>query len=544
MTVTANPSVAVPGYFSGRLTATGGNVAVQTALGMVFEPESYGTTVRVISRTGHFFGAFGWAVNTVTGMAYNTSYDDNGVAVARLPKGRYDFNAFDLSDDPNNAERPSSGTLVSRTNVEVGTDTTVTLDARPGKPADFVVDQPGVKHKFSTVGQLSGAQGTGGVIVLIRGATSQAYAVPTEKVTDHNYLYFIRENLVGDGSVFFLADLEEGRIPAEPRKRVRTHELARVDTRYHHQGERPESNHFKFTFSRFGRPGTGEVFEFLQVPVPSRRVEYYTAETGVTFVQLLGLDSPESSGYEWHESLQSFRPGHYLAGWNRAPLGPAFGDPSEDWGVIRDGKKLNVLVSLLAGSDPTQVTSAASPEDGMRGTTTLSRNGVVIGTSDEPGFGQFDIPDSAGTYELRATATRVVPWSVIGTAADIKWTFREPGAGAAAKPLPLLVVRAVGDVDEFGRAPAGRNFSLVLQAQRQPGAPTSRLASLKVETSFDDGMTWRDAPSGYFGDVGYTQIRHPAGNGFVSLRITARDANGSTVVQTVTRAYQIVSAAK
>jgi hypothetical protein len=98
----------------------------------------------------------------------------------------------------------------------------------------------------------------------------------------------------------------------------------------------------------------------------------------------------------------------------------------------------------------------------------------------------------------------------------------------------LLVVRAVGRVDDQGRAPAGCFFPLKLVVQRQPGAPAVPLAPVRVEVSFDDGATWRVAPGG----TDQVVVHHPAAAGFVSLRITARDIRGNSVVQTVIRAYQ------
>jgi hypothetical protein len=163
----------------------------------------------------------------------------------------------------------------------------------------------------------------------------------------------------------------------------------------------------------------------------------------------------------------------------------------------------------------------------------------VLGTSDQPGIGQFAIPDSPGRYTLRATATRAELWSAIGTRANVSWTFREPGAGAPARPLPLFVVRAAGAVDAQGRARAGGPYPLTLSAQGQPGNAAVRLAALKVEVSYDDGTTWSAAPTRFTGDRGVAVLQHPAGDGFASLRIFARDCAGNTVSQTVVRAYQI-----
>jgi hypothetical protein len=125
--------------------------------------------------------------------------------------------------------------------------------------------------------------------------------------------------------------------------------------------------------------------------------------------------------------------------------------------VLRAGDQLVAVVTLLSGNDPNQSTLPPFSETGE---TTLSRDGTALGTSPLAGIGVFPIPDSPGTYTLRGTASRAVPWSVIGTSADVTWTFDEPGAAAPAAPLPLLVIRASGDVESrTGRRPASRSGS-------------------------------------------------------------------------------------
>lgn len=52
--------------------------------------------------------------------------------------------------------------------------------------------------------------------------------------------------------------------------------------------------------------------------------------------------------------------------------------------------------------------------------------------------------------------------------------------------------------------------------------------------SYDDGATWVVAPV----VKGAAVVRHPQGQGFVSLRATASDTAGNTVTQTVIHAYR------
>ncbi|HVQ91432.1 MAG TPA: hypothetical protein VMU51_10390, partial [Mycobacteriales bacterium] len=276
------------------------------------------------------------------------------------------------------------------------------------------------------------------------------------------------------------------------------------------------------------------VFQIYRYPLPVRRTEFYTADPQVSWQHLLAVLATDESDGEVHTSIRSYRPGRYSADWNAAPLGPAFGDPGDGWGVTRVGDQLQVAVPLLSGADPGQYTS---PPGAMTGTTTLSRDGVELGTSPAAGFGAFPIPGEPGRYTLRCTASRVVPWSVVGTAADVTWTFQEAGGAAAATP-PLFVIRAVGPVDLADRAQAGAGYRLSLLAQQQPGAPPVQLAALGVEASVDDGVSWHRVPTVHGRGSGLAVLRNPAG-AFVSLRVAARDVAGNTVTQTVLRAYQV-----
>jgi hypothetical protein len=543
--VTVDTGAAGAGQFGGRLTAAAAGVSVQTALAAFLEPESYDLTVRLVSRTGHFDTGLAQSVNVETGQAYGIRpFNAAGTAVVRLPRARYDVNAFDVSTDPANQSQPSAVTLMSRPGLRLDRDTTVTLDATAGQPVRAVVDRSDAKLQFGELG-LASANPAGDrttALSWFAHPNQQIYAVPTRgPVTDHPYAFFFRASLAavplaGDPAfVYQLAFLEPGRIPV-PTFPAHNRDLATVDARYHNQNAAGEA--LRGDYPRLSAPGANiGIFELNHHTLPSRRIEYYTADADVTWQHILAVIATDLSDAEIHFSIRSYRPGTYESAWNRAPLGPAFGDPADGWGVARAGDQLAVAVPLLSGNDPDQYTS---PPAAMTGTTELSRDGVVLGTSPAPGFGAFAIPDSPGTYTLRCTATRVVSWSVIGTGAEVVWTFHEPGAAAPPAPLPLFVVRARGDVDDQDRAPAGRPYRLFLMAQGQPGAAPVRLADLRVEASTDDGATWRAVPTVHIGGIGLATVRNPAAGGYVSLRISARDAQGNAVRQTVVRAYQTV----
>ncbi len=541
--VTLRADAGVAGQYGGRLTATAPGITVQTALGAFLEGESYDVSVRLIGRDGGFTAGVATLVDTTTGAAFGVRpFRADGTAVVRVPKGRYDLNAFDVSGDPAGQTRPAAVTLLSRPGQPVTGEVAITLDARAGKPVRAVVDRPDARLQGGELGLVSGnpAGTRTNTLAWIVQPGNELYAVSSgREVTDHTYALYFRATLAArppgvdpNGYVYQLALLERGRVPADPVFRVRDRDLAVVDARYHTQGKPAES--LRLDDVTFGFPGADSgTYQLVPQALPSRRTEYYSP--GVSWQHIVAVYPDPLTDAENSYSYRTYRAGPQHSGWNRAPVGPAFGAPQDGWGVLRAGNQLTYAIPLVSGSDPEQYTS---PPGGLTGTATLSRDGVPLGTTASPAFGAFTIPDGAGTYTLRSVATRSVPWSVVGTKVDVAWTFREPGAAAPVQPLPLMVVRAEGAVDDQSRAPAGKPFVLALTAQRQPGAGEFRLTGLRVETSADDGTTWTSVPTVHLGNGGLAVVRNPAGDGFVSLRITARDAQGNALTQTVIRAYQ------
>ncbi|GLZ42850.1 S8 family serine peptidase [Actinokineospora sp. NBRC 105648] len=529
VTVRANPAGQAEGRHSGRLTATAGNIVVRTALTAVLEAESYNVSVTLKGRTGISASTVVKAVNTETGAALGARLT-NGAGVARLPKGRYDFQALEVSDH-------DDVTLLAQTGVTVDKDRALTLDATAGKPVITTVEHAQTALLAGELSLVSGNPSGERTSALgwLSAEGQRVYLVPTkDKVVDHTFLLAYRATLTGPESIYHLVFLERNAIP-NGRFTARQRELAKVDARYYAQGAPAEG--LRADYATIDAPGVNSgIYQAYPRPIPSKRTEYYTANPATRWRHLSAMFPPDISDVETTVSYRTYQPGSYATHWNRAPLGPALGDPALGFGVQRVDGTLSVQLAPLSGGDPEQFTVLAA---GATGTTELSRDGVVLGASDLPGSGVFAIPDSPGRYTLRTTVRREVPWSVIGTSADISWTFQE---GGTANPVPpaLPVVRVAAEVDEQGRAPAGRWIPLRLVTQRQPGAATPRVMALRVETSTDDGATWRPAPTVHSGDgTGVAVVGNPPGPGFVSLRVTARDAEGNSVTQTVVRAYQV-----
>lgn len=90
-----------------------------------------------------------------------------------------------------------------------------------------------------------------------------------------------------------------------------------------------------------------------------------------------------------------------------------------------------------------------------------------------------------------------------------------------------------------GAAPAGRQVLDVSVGHLQL-ARAAKVTGAKVAVSFDGGATWTKAAVTGAGGMYAAVFSAPAGS-YVTLRVSAADAAGGTVSETITRAYAIAS---
>jgi subtilisin family serine protease len=547
VTVTLNPAAAVPALYGGRLIATAGSTVVATALGVFAEPESFNLTLQVTHRLPTPAAIFVVLVDLQTGAAslVDELEFENGRAVLRLPKARYDVLAYEMSFD----DGPLAVTLFAEPDITLDADTTVALDAGHALPVTATVDRPAAvdSYGFSILSEFDAGFGFAR-LSFTSGPDIVPFAVPSRPSTTHSLAFEFQPTLTptalganagADPLIYHLAFSNNRGIPERLDFRARDRDLAMVRARYHVQGTPALGLRGNTAFYANPRLSSGSLLS-SRLPVPSRRTELYTAGPGVHWSHVFQLNGPRVPGQprtsQQIEAHREYRRGRtYDETWDRAPLGPAFG-VGPGWGVMRIHDGFFALVSLFSDSAAGHFSDRDG--SGATGTTTLSRDGIVLGTNPAPAQALFIIPPEGGTYTLSTTGTRNVPWSVLGTRIDVSWTFQDPG-GLEPPPAPLLVVRVGGEVDANGQAPAGRLFTLPLHVERQPGAPDARVADLALDVSFDDGNTWAPARVIRYDDRGVAVVQHPPRDGFVSLRSRATDTSGNTVTQTVIRAYAI-----
>ncbi|MET8260290.1 S8 family serine peptidase [Micromonospora sp. NPDC005205] len=212
------------------------------------------------------------------------------------------------------------------------------------------------------------------------------------------------------------------------------------------------------------------------------------------------------------------------------PAVPARGAPVP----TRTGDNLELRVPEFVDAEG-HYSVAGESEESDTVTAQVSRNGQQIADLSE---GWASVPTTAGAarYRLDVTTQRSsVEWRY-GTRTDTAWEFTSARpAGDAAAPLSLLQVDYRVPADLRGTVRGNRPHQLGLTLRQPTGAPRPTGASVRVQVSFDGGVTWRNAPTTGSG-TRYTATV-PAGRGTVSLRVRAADRAGNTVDQTVLQAY-------
>jgi subtilisin family serine protease len=114
-----------------------------------------------------------------------------------------------------------------------------------------------------------------------------------------------------------------------------------------------------------------------------------------------------------------------------------------------------------------------------------------------------------------------------------EWKFTSK-AGDTETPLPLIQLDYGVKTDLSGRA--HHHAGLTVTASQLPGVD-SPVSTATVDLSYDDGRTWHRAAVDRQGDNWRTSLHAPRSARFVTLRVSARDGDGNSVTQTLTRAF-------
>lgn len=186
----------------------------------------------------------------------------------------------------------------------------------------------------------------------------------------------------------------------------------------------------------------------------------------------------------------------------------------------------------------------------------LSRNGSLVTSAAQGAQGVgVTVPTGRADFQLTETTQRQLTTMPLSTSATTTWSFTaDPGAGpaipagwtcpdggAACTALPLLYAYYGTDGSLTNTLTPGQH-TLTLQVAHQQRSVAPPITGASVAVSYDDGANW--LPAGTVGGNGhyratFTVPTPPTGGGFVSVRVSAWDAAGDRIDQTVLRAYRV-----
>jgi subtilisin family serine protease len=550
VTVGVDTRVAGPdGYAGGALTATAGDVVVQTPVAVEREVESYDLTVVHLDRNGKPATAYGTTLVNLDKPDFRGLFDPSGTVRQRVPKGRYLISSMVFDNDP----QVRGATSLVQPVFAVDRPQTVTFDARIGKPVSVSVPRTGATQVLASV-EFTMTFPNGGYGSAFIGDTFDG--VYTAQVGPKGKIDGFSSSVTGqwgqvqpDGRLlnspyaYLLSWFEQGRMMDGFQRKVAERELARVHAEMGVEAAAPGLQATKLGFARLaGDQGGGGWASGFTYDLPNSRTEYYNTDRNVehrsSFMQEVPSADPQFpfpmpiSGND--SAWTQYRAGRsYHEVWNRAVFGPAF--PAPDWPLLwatRTGDSMLIAPPMYgdhagrAGFSNTDTAGIAVYRDGVK----------VI---EEPYLGsEFAAPAAAGRYRVTVTGTRSAPFT-LSTGNTATWTFRSGHVdGTQPQSLPLSAIRFMPKLDQQNKAPADCLFTIPIQVQRQPGSAAGNTRTLIAEVSFDDGKNWQKAQVVRHGDGGTAVLRHPKGSGFVSLKAAASDSQGNTVEQTILRAYR------
>ncbi|MCX5295679.1 S8 family serine peptidase [Streptomyces sp. NBC_00193] len=536
LTVDTRLGGSVDGTYSAYATATiadglGAGGQVRTAAVAERELESYDLTLRHLGRDGRPAEHHTTTVQGVRGAAATRRFephDPSGTVTLRVPRGGYLLDAtvfvdpFDLTKGTDWIVQPQ---------LEITSDTTVTLDARTTRPVEITVPSKTAQVGFATP-----------AYTLREGDAQYHYSLWLNSIAGLRTRQLGPRPEAGTLSQQWDVHWDDGASveyhavlggPVSDLATGYTRHLGRRDLATLVVGQGASAPGKRGAVVAMGSlPGSrsGSTASSRR-PLPTTATLHVSTLDGATwdlsFTQGSGYDDNgvprDETTYE-AQRARTFKGGRtYHERFNAAVFGPKVDDLH---GVWREGASISGSVPLLADG-----ANHAGGFYDATGSTVLRRNGVEVGRSETPleSSAPFAVPPGEASYEL-TTTTRLRPeLSATSSETTATWRFRSKET-AEPTPLPVSAVRFDARPALDGTLPAGRteNFPVTVQGP----AATDR-ATPRVQVSYDEGRTWSPLRVHH----GRVEVRTPEKGGTVSLRGTVTDRSGNTSEVTVLRAY-------
>lgn len=524
------------GFYTGALVATADDVRLVSPLAVEREVPSSELTIETLDRSGSPVAGNGIIDGAALGDL-DPFFPTPGTL--RLPHGQYWVKAT-----PDIEEH----VILMYPQLELTRPTTIVMDGRVARPAEFVVaGQPLERKSMEVVYRDTRREFISSSFGDILTGHLGPDSAPGEI---HSFVIAtaVPEGATDGRSFYLFGHRERDRFLTGTSQRITADQLATVDMRH----GRADRHYEKFILGSLDDlpEAAGVAPDFLAHATyrgPVERTDHFFG-AGFKWAPVLNeqrevageLQTTRIAG----QSLVRYRPGHSTEQWNRGPFGPSFADRFGRSNAKRQSDSSGDRFRLT----PTMFSAVSSPSRmGLaRGTQrwVVYRDGVKMHEVDDDSglatLAPFAVPPERATYRFEVEATRPPEIAELSPRVTAAWTFTsEDLLGSTVQALPLPVLRFTPALDEQNRALRALPLLLPVEIERPPGAATPAIAHVSVEASFDDGATWSRVIGAQLGARWLGVIQHPANAAYVSLRGSARDVDGNRVEQTILRAYAL-----
>ena len=304
---------------------------------------------------------------------------------------------------------------------------------------------------------------------------------------------------------------------------------------------------------------------YIPVSLPQERTEYFSAGPTLQWDTLLSDSGPEGGSY-----IEAGPFGTYSAGqqstenWNDYPQHP--GASANLTGSLlgttlpsatRQGDLLSVNVWPFTDNTPSHFSEGLEPDPPgttVSGSYRITQNGTSVASgalNDGSAFVNATLTPDPATVAVTIAATRTGPAYPLSTKTVTTWTWRTAHESGSTLPAGWYCADGSADCDaepmmtlEYdvaglaltGTAPAGPQTLGITPGHILPAAGAA-ITGVKAQVSFDGGTTWQPAAVTGSGSSYQARYTAPAGS-LVTLKVTATDAAGGQISETITSAYR------
>ncbi|MGW2084910.1 S8 family peptidase [Streptomyces sp. NPDC001880] len=337
--------------------------------------------------------------------------------------------------------------------------------------------------------------------------------------------------------VYNLAFPETGPVTSDRTYKVRDSKLAKSTATYEAMGVAADYPDLLTSERPYGARYSAA---FDTVATPSKRTEYYSAGDTV-WTRFLSSSAPY--GEFMTDQTRTYTAGaERTENWYRGIPVPTA--PRDAAGKVQlAAERQDNLIGVAPGFWSDTEHAGIQGSFGDIGKMKLTSGGKVLGQSIYPS-GVFKVPAEDTAYELTMeTAKWGKPAAVWKRSTTIvtTWKFRsERDENVYSQGIPLLFPGYDLDADGFKTLAAKDGQTIGLSVTGHAGYTPGKLVDAKVSYSYDSGETWTRATTAQEDGHWTATVNHAGAAGKpVTLKTELTDANGNSVIQTVTDAYAV-----